>query len=346
MTVVGIAGLGARTPLGLTGPSSVAAVRGGLAGFDEHPYMVRLDGENMVVALAPYLPADADFLERCRLLAGPAALEALSTLGSPPLEQELPVLLAAPEPRPGLPAQWESRLKEVLEEALARYGPQITLFAQGNAGGALALEAGMRLIRDGAPYCLVGGVDSYIDVDTLEWLDSQNLLHGGDNAWGFIPGEGAGFCLLSRAEASSNPVQILAAGTAMEPVRPGGDDVCLGRGLSQAFELTLNGLPNQAKVGSMICDMNGESWRADEFGFTMNRLGRLFADPDNFRAPADCWGQTGAASIPLFLVLATLNNRSPENAPALIWAASENGLRGAALISHPETQGGHHGRYH
>ena len=44
--------------------------------------------------------------------------------------------------------------------------------------------------------CLVGGMESYFHPDTMEWLDANRQLAGSVSRSGFVPGEGAGFCLL------------------------------------------------------------------------------------------------------------------------------------------------------
>ena len=75
--------------------------------------------------------------------------------------------------------------------------------------------------------------------------------------------------------------------------------------------------------------MNGEPYRADEFGFATIRAGGLFRDPSAFTAPADCWGDVGAASGPLFLVLIDAATRKGY-APGPVLAAftsSESGER-------------------
>ena len=73
--------------------------------------------------------------------------------------------------------------------------------------------------------------------------------------------------------------------------------------------------------------MNGEPYRADEFGFATVRAGGLFRDPSAFTAPADCWGDVGAASGPLFLVLADAATRKGyAPGPALAaFTSSESG---------------------
>ena len=75
-TVV-LVGTGARTPVGATAPATAAAVRAGVAGFGDHPFMVDTAGNKMVAAAAPYLSVDVTGPERLSALAVEAAKEAV-----------------------------------------------------------------------------------------------------------------------------------------------------------------------------------------------------------------------------------------------------------------------------
>ena len=95
------------------------------------------------------------------------------------------------------------------------------------------------------------------------------------------------------------------------------------------------------KADHMYCDMNGEPYRADEFGFATIRAGGLFRDPSAFTAPADCWGDVGAASGPLFLILAEAAIRKGY-APGPVLAAftsSESGER-CGFLTRPRVDQG------
>ena len=48
-----VVSLGASTPVGRCAWSSAAAVRAGISGFGQHPYMIDTAGEPMRVARAP-----------------------------------------------------------------------------------------------------------------------------------------------------------------------------------------------------------------------------------------------------------------------------------------------------
>ena len=60
----------------------------------------------------------------------------------------------------------------------------------------------------------------------------------------------------------------------------------------------------------------------------------LFKNAAAFEAPADCWGDVGAASGPLYVSLvAAAEERGYAKGPlSLIWASSEGGRRAAAIL--------------
>jgi 3-oxoacyl-[acyl-carrier-protein] synthase-1 len=214
---------------------------------------------------------------------------------------------------------------------------------QGHAGGCHAIDAAIRTIRmDPTSACVVCGVDSYLAPDTLEWLEETDQLHGAgpkNNAWGFIPGEGAGALLLMAADtcrrARLQPVgQIAAVGLGKEKNLIRTDTVCTGLGLTDAFKGALAGLDGDQRVTDVYCDLNGEPYRADEFGFSVLRTRERFVSASDCVTPADCWGDVGAASVPLGIILACAASakRYSNGSHSLVWASSESGERGAALI--------------
>jgi 3-oxoacyl-[acyl-carrier-protein] synthase I len=63
-------------------------------------------------------------------------------------------------------------------------------------------------------------------------------------------------------------------------------------------------------------------------------LGEYFDDPTAYLSPAECWGDVGAASGPLFAMLACQAvMRSYAKGPrTLLWTSSEGGQRAVALL--------------
>jgi 3-oxoacyl-[acyl-carrier-protein] synthase-1 len=345
-----VVGVGAATAVGETAETTAAAVRAAVPGFAEDPHMVDPQAEPCVVARATFVASDVTGTGRFLALAVPAALEAAAALRAvAPEARAMPAVVGLPAQRPGLPADLAPAVTARLK-GLAAAGLTVTdvqVVATGHAAGLTALEEAGRRLRAGASFCLVGGVDSYIDPETMDWIVKNEQLHNPENAWGFIPGEAAGFCVLCTAPAAERfrlPVlaRVLAAATAREENRIKTQTVCTGRGLTQAIRQALQGLPAGARVDYTLCDMNGEAYRADELGFTTPRVAERFVDAGDFGTPAACWGDVGAASGPLFVGLVTEAARKgyARGPHTLLWASSEGGERAAALLfAEPKPKG-------
>lgn len=339
-----IVGLGAQTPVGRSAAAAAAAVRARLPMIALHPFLVDRFGERVSVARAPWLPAEVPLLQRLLNLAAEAAREALDGVKSEfaRARPRVGVVLGLPAERPGLPPELAQRACVTLTSLLplgATVIDQKSLLL-GHVAGVAAIEEGCRLIRDGkADACLVGGVESYIDRTTVEWIDWTGSLHAPSNCWGFIPGEGAGFCVLASVELAAamhleSLGSILAAHTTLESKLRRDRAVCIGEGLTDSFRRTLSSLPKSAQVDQIICDLNGQPHRVDEFGFTMMRMAKRFSDPGCFQTPSDCWGDVGAASGPLFVTLAVMAGRKgyARGPVTLIWTSAMVAERSSALI--------------
>jgi 3-oxoacyl-[acyl-carrier-protein] synthase-1 len=341
-----VIGCGARTSIGLSAPESTAAVRAGISRIGDHPYVVDRVGELMVVARASYLDDEVRGVERFFELGAHAAREALAVLNGPESEiPPIPLLLGLPAERPGFThdlAAEVARRFEGLSEGRARISGVQTATI-GHSAGTLAIEAACgRIVSDVDDLVLVGGIETYMQPETLEWLDFEGHLHSSSNRWGFIPGEAAGFCLLASAAAIerhglSKLGQVVGAATAREENLRQSDSVCTGDGLTEAFRRAAEPLAlSGRKVDQMICDMNGDRYRTDEFGFAITRTAENFVDASEFLTPADCWGDVGAASGPLFVTLAVASAAGgyADGPLTLAWTSSESGERSAVLLRH------------
>ena len=312
--------------------------------MEDHPFMVDKHGEPMVVCRDAELAPELLGAERFLSLALPPALEALSPL----VNKDSPVppicvFVALPEERPGRPHNLEDLFTQQFRSSLAKVIDiqHFGCHALGHAGGLVCMEQALSMIDSGkSQLCLVGGVDSYLERETLEWLDSADQLHSESTIWGLCPSEGAGFCLLSSQDVAdrlglTTSSKLIAAGSALEANRIHTDTVCIGEGLSEAFQKTLAQLPSESsQVDHTICDMTGDPYRGNEYGFAMLRSTGRFTDESDFDAPADCWGDVGAASGPLFAILASfaaLKGYAP-GPLTFLWASSDGGQRAAALL--------------
>jgi 3-oxoacyl-[acyl-carrier-protein] synthase-1 len=345
-----IVGIGARTPVGLTAASSSAAVRAAISAIGEHPFYIDKAGEQMCVARDANLPPELGGVERFYELAKPAMEEALLPLTRTDTQMSLPLFLGLPELRPGLPNNLDQVLALRLDQMMdtAKLHVITRTFSYGHSAGLIAMEEASRQIRQGQiEVCLVGGVDSYMEAETLEWLDNEGQLMSGENRSGFPPGEGSGFCLLASKEvARRNRLVVLAdvigVATTIEKNRIKTETICIGEGLSSVFSALTSKLklPGE-KINAIYCDMNGERYRTEEFVFTALRHQAAFVDVHDTTHPADCWGDIGAASGPLFTCLAVASSqRGYARGPrSLMWTSSEGGQRSAALLHLPMVSG-------
>ncbi|RWM14545.1 MAG: beta-ketoacyl synthase [Mesorhizobium sp.] len=339
-----IVGIGARTPLGFSAEASAAAVRAGISAIQDHPYMIDRVGERMKVTLDSGIDAALNGPDRAVAIAVGPALDALAPLRMTDPSLPVALILSTGEPRPGQDGDFAARIDARLR---AKLSAQVSLAgggsnAGGHAGGMLAIHHGCRMLQEGkAQFCLVGGVDSYLEPETLEWLDEREQLHSDENTYGFCPGEGAGFCLMTKLQTARRLaiqplLEVVCTSVAFEENKIKTRTVCLGEGLSTAFQLLFEQAPTDP-VDRIICDMNGERYRGNEYGFAVLRNPGRFRDAADFETPADCWGDVGAASGPLFVSLvAQAEARGYRKGPlSLIWASSENGTRAAALLGGP-----------
>jgi 3-oxoacyl-[acyl-carrier-protein] synthase I len=244
--------------------------------------------------------------------------------------------LALPEPRPGAFAVDAHALLQELVAAsgVAMPSGHVAAFPNGHAGGALALGwCARRIAEDASCVALVGGIDSYFEADTIDWLLQREQLKTEFWPWGFIPGEAAVFLALTAGGAPGSAL-IRSVALAREPVGEQADDVCIGQGLTRAASRAI--AKAQAPIDYLICDMNGDPYRADEFGYTTVRIAGNFTDGMEFQTPADCVGDVGAASMPLHLALASCRRRaSNRREHVLVLGSSFSRERGAATLLTP-----------
>jgi 3-oxoacyl-[acyl-carrier-protein] synthase I len=351
MSAIHIVATGARTPLGLHSASSAAAVRARITGLGEHPFMVDGVGDLMPAALDPELDPHLMGPRRLLSLAETALREACAPLSAtPPPRARLPVYVGLPELRPGFTHQDAQIVQAGLAElkGLPCGLREVHVFPQGHAAGFITLARAAQDLRQGAfEACLVGGVDSYFHPDTMEWLDANRQLMGTVSRSGFVPGEGAGFCLLMTEPACARlgvnavaGLRAVAVGQETKLIKT--SDMCFGEGLTATVGELVRGLRLPAeRINAIICDINGERYRGEEWGFVCLRLSQYFDDPTAYLSPTECWGDMGAASGPLFamLVCQAAARGYANGSRTLLWASSEGGHRsGAVLEAH-----GHHG---
>lgn len=336
-----IVGAGAETCVGRGVLPAAAAVRCGISRYADHGFMIDRCGEPMVVARAGWLDEDLPVPERIVSLALGAARESLL-----PIEKDIDAVVPQLRihvalddeslPDPSLRAQVIAQFAHDI--ALGIDGLSTQIYEDGHAAGVLALERACQELRTGkAGFCLVGGSDSLLAPDRLQTIDRSGRLHSKSQTWGFTPGEGAGFCLLAMGAAVREhgllPLgRVFSVATARESNTLGTDTVCTGEALTEVFRGVLD---STRRVSQCYCDLNGEPYRANEYGFAIGRTAEYFENPANFTTAAACWGDVGCASaiLALTLPIAGWSRGYGPAAAALIWASGAHApLRGAVLL--------------
>ncbi|WP_233888743.1 beta-ketoacyl synthase N-terminal-like domain-containing protein [Paraburkholderia flagellata] len=343
--IVQVAALGASTPLGRDAWSSAAAVRAGIAAFADHPYMIDDGGgKPMKVAMAPWLDCNLSGVPRFMALLEPTIDEVSRVLDlGDATHLNVALALGVPTTRPGLPDELGRSLLSALRPPRGWNSWKTAIFAADHAAGLLALEAAWRKLSDQSlDACIVAGVDSYLEPETLEWLEAENQLHGAalqSNPWGLTPGEGAGALLVVRDDVlrqlGVRPLsRVVSVSRGFEPKHMRSQQIGIGEGLTQVMSDVLDVLPAPSQATDVYCDMNPQPYRADEFGFAAVRTGGRLRDAADLTTPADCWGDVGAASGPLLALLATCAALKgyAQGPHALLWTSSPNGERAACLL--------------
>lgn len=339
-----IVAVGARTPLGLDAESSAAAMRAGICRLAEHPFMVDNNGDRIINGLDPVL--DPAFLgaERLVRIATNPLLEVAAKLSeNGHVQTPVDCLLGLPEERPGFKLADADYVVQALRDLPLPGLSGVTLerFGRGHAAALAGMtEARSRIERGQSEVCVVGGVDSYLHHETLDWLQAHRQLATLDARSAFYPGEGAGFVALAsdraRREYQWRSLATLeGTGLANETKLIKTDDDNFGEALTQAVVMAASGFRGAGQVIEEIYgDINGERFRAEEWGFVLLRAAQLFRDGTQYRCPAAGWGDMGAASAALNAALAIprWNNGLARGPLAMLWGSSESGLRAAVLL--------------
>ena len=340
---VHIVALGARTPVGLTAESSAAAVRGRISRIREHPFMVDIRGELVRVArdelLDPLLPTSGRQFELARSALEQVVLKIQAPKGK--LAGQFPLLLGMTQDR----YAWaDSQAKQLIQQlagepSFGLDGWNIQPIREGHASALEAMRHAYHGITHGQyPLCVVGGVDSLVDAHTLVWLDGQGRLAADTVRSGFPPGEGASFIALASNSARvylGLPSLAIVRGAAsnIELKLRNAAEVCLGEGLTGAIANAVAQLTPGRIVDQIFCDINGERYRTEEWGFALLRNQEHFRTTSYTTAVAE-WGDVGAASGALLTTLAVQGwaRGYAQGTLSLIWASSDGGLRSAVVL--------------
>lgn len=353
---VAIRAVGAATSLG-TSAHAAAATRAGLAlareltvslGNDEalvpvgHPIIGLTDGFEGVGRLGRIGRAAAEDLRRnIERLAVPSNRTSLFLA--------LPRYCAEPfHPGEELPYTTADMLESVVASIaepleLSTSGERARTHVEGRRGAVRAIEEAIDALRRGrCDHAVVGAIDSELDTGRLEAIHAAGRLKTSDNVAGFMPGEAGALLLLERVDtARSSPEQRCALlyppEHAVEENAHGAERPPVGRAFADVLVRALSRADaTEAPRGTMFVDLNGEAWRAAEWGTVLARTRpRCAVASWSTELPASSFGELGAAGPILALVLAhrAFMAGYARGPLALVAIAGEEGDRAAIVLS-------------
>lgn len=208
----------------------------------------------------------------------------------------------------------------------------------GHAGGAHCIALAHKDLDSGhVATAIVGAADSLLDQETVAWLHSANRLKLSGMPVGLMPGEACAFLALSNALQGSEG-QIAAVGLSLEPKTLWSGATSVGEGLAHALEQVAEVAGwKQTRSAWLVCDQNGETYRANEWGHTIARMRGAWPaleNPDVW-VPAASFGDTGSAST-LVAVCTALHAFNRAYAPAeaaVVISSSEADSRAALVVT-------------
>ena len=335
-----ITSTGMVCPVGLNAEAACAAMRAGIARFEELPYLDN-DGEPIVGAMTPGLDADLKFEQRLVEMLAAAISDCLKGQLSTSLET-IPLLVGLPESgRPGAQDTLADRvIGQVQEKLQLQFHPLLSrTISKGHTAGFEALGITRNLLKDQkASICLVCGVDSYINARSLLWLDQNWRLKTGENSDGVIPGEAAAAVLIQRQGTSERKASIKIAGLGFDKERASvlSEEPLLGQGLTKAARTAMAEAGIQIeKIGFRLTDVTGESYGYKEQALVLSRLMRVRREEFPLWHCAENFGDTGAAVgiIQMLVAFYAFQKCYAPGKSAMCFTSADSGERAVALLA-------------
>jgi 3-oxoacyl-[acyl-carrier-protein] synthase-1 len=244
-------------------------------------------------------------------------------------------------------ALWKRECTGIAGRVLGRFRQAIPpanqkLVFAGHTGVAIALINAANDIRTGRiDRCLIGAVDSCVEPRALRTAAWMNMLKIAPMPFGYIPGEAGAFLLLERAAeipaASGAPVRVCGADVANEGQTRLEEKPPLGVGLSQALANCMRQAGDEviSGTGSIVSDLNGDPYRANEWGYCLVRLRSSgVLEPMRLMVPASSFGETGCAAgaVGICVAVRSLQRRYGSGRGVLVALSGDDGTKAAVSL--------------
>ena len=352
---IAITGVGLVTPVGLNAPASCAALCARVSRIAELPdfLLPNPDGDPIPVTggtCPASVTCNRQGPSRLARLANHALAESLNDSRFPRLQRcSLYLGLPAPHPAARVLSYGESVAKD-LRQALTGFveSTDLRLFETGRASVLHALHQAcldLSLAPAGqtngpAPIAIVGGVDSWISLRSLQYLLETGRLRDGDKSTGILPGEAAGFLILERPDhalrrRANIRAHLTAAATAYDPTplsKP--NRAAALAGCFQAIAPAV-GPTTPTSPLLIISDLNGERHRAYEWMFASIRSTFHHTGMPHWRGRRHRRHRRGSGAVSAVWA-ATAFSKSYAPAPkCVLWGSSDEGNRHCLVLEKP-----------
>ena len=287
---------GLVTSVGLTAPSTCAAIRAKLMNPSETRFID--SGGEWIMAHQVMLEQPWRGLVKLTKMAAMAIDEALADV---PKDEwvHIPMLLCVAEAdRPGRLDGLDDRLfQDIQAELGARFAPQSAILAHGRLGVAVALAQARTLLAGGCARVLVAATDSLLTWPTLSHYEREDRLLTARNSNGFMPGEGAGALLVGAGERQAGELVCTGIGFGREAAHLDSGEPLRADGLSVAIKGALADAGcAMHDMDFRITDLSGEQYYFKEAALALSRTLRQRKEEFDLWHPAECTGEQGAAA--------------------------------------------------
>lgn len=332
-----VLGSGMVTAVGLDAPSSCAALRARLDGFQETRFPGR-DGTWIIGAPVP-MPRNWMGTRRLAHMCAAAICEVFDQVPEAEGRTRL-ILCLAEDGRAGRLITDSDRFLRMIGEIVALPEmPRVHIVAHGRPSGFVALQTARRLLAEGADYVMILGVDSYLTAPAIGQYHGQARLLTPTTPDGFIPGEAAAAVLCAARHRGGLAISGLGLAREPAPIYNGRDtegfDLPLrGDGMTRAYSAAFaEAALSHSDIVLKIGDHSGESFWFRQTALAMMRTQRARSEVQPIWAVGASLGNVGAAVVPLMLgwALAAAEKRYGPQGPVLIEASGDDGACGALV---------------
>jgi 3-oxoacyl-[acyl-carrier-protein] synthase-1 len=219
-------------------------------------------------------------------------------------------------------------------------------FCLGQAGIAHAvLLAEQWLNEERYERVVILATDSYLDGSSLEWLLAHRRLKTPERPVGLMPGE-AGACLLLESQVNARQrkapllaiIESTAIGHAPKDPRSPNPGRAVGEDLARVTAQCISSTSLESRfTGDILIDLNGEDWRAREWGHAQVRLSNMLSERTRPVIPCTSIGDVGAASgaVGACVAVRSFARKYSLSRHTLVLSSSENGDVGAMCLRAP-----------